>query len=224
MMMRSWSNTLVSVRQVTQRNAGRKTAGIDGQVALTSQARMDLAVPAHHTARSSSPSRSAGCTYRRPMGNKDRSAFPSSRTASTRRGTGNALEPEWEARLAPKTYGFRPGRSCQDAISVIHVRRVGRTPAGRGCWTRTSPRHSTGSTTTSFSPRWVRSPQGHDPGLVEGGCVRAGQRIRPDRGGNSPRRCDFTVATERRVARAGGGGRSPTRGERCGERNGALLL
>ena len=30
LMLRSWSNTLVSVRQVTQRNAGRATAGIDG--------------------------------------------------------------------------------------------------------------------------------------------------------------------------------------------------
>ena len=36
LMLRSWSNTLLSVRQATQRNAGRKTAGIDGQVALTS--------------------------------------------------------------------------------------------------------------------------------------------------------------------------------------------
>src|SRR4051794_10044332 len=36
MMLRSWSNTLVSVRQATQRNAGRRTAGVDGQVALTS--------------------------------------------------------------------------------------------------------------------------------------------------------------------------------------------
>jgi RNA-directed DNA polymerase len=36
LMLRSWSNTLISVAQATQRNAGRKTAGIDGQVALTS--------------------------------------------------------------------------------------------------------------------------------------------------------------------------------------------
>ncbi len=36
LMLRSWANTLVSVRQVTQRNTGRRTAGIDGQVALTS--------------------------------------------------------------------------------------------------------------------------------------------------------------------------------------------
>jgi RNA-directed DNA polymerase len=40
LMVRSWSNTLVSVRQATQRNTGRKTAGIDGEVALTSPARM----------------------------------------------------------------------------------------------------------------------------------------------------------------------------------------
>ena len=31
LMLRSWSTTLISVRQVTQRNAGRKTAGIDGR-------------------------------------------------------------------------------------------------------------------------------------------------------------------------------------------------
>src|SRR2546427_2569394 len=30
-----------------------------------------------------------------------------------------ALEPEWEAKLSPHTYGFRPGRSCWDAIAAI---------------------------------------------------------------------------------------------------------
>src|SRR6266508_1568357 len=32
----------------------------------------------------------------------------------------NALEPEWEARLDRKQYGFRPGRGCHDAIEMIH--------------------------------------------------------------------------------------------------------
>jgi reverse transcriptase-like protein len=49
LMLRSRSNTLVSVRQVAQRNAGRKTAGIDGVVALTAEARADLAVQVHRT-------------------------------------------------------------------------------------------------------------------------------------------------------------------------------
>jgi RNA-directed DNA polymerase len=44
LMLRSWANTLVSVRQVTQRNTGRRTAGIDGLVALTSQARVEMAL------------------------------------------------------------------------------------------------------------------------------------------------------------------------------------
>src|SRR5215207_2086602 len=47
LMLRSRSNTLVSVRQATQRNAGRETAGVDGEVALTSPARMELAVQVH---------------------------------------------------------------------------------------------------------------------------------------------------------------------------------
>ena len=32
----------------------------------------------------------------------------------------NALEPEWEARFEARSYGFRPGRSCQDAVSAIY--------------------------------------------------------------------------------------------------------
>src|SRR2546430_13066771 len=55
MLLRSWSNTLVSVRHVTQRNAGRATAGIDGEVALTSRARAELAVRTYRTARSWKP-------------------------------------------------------------------------------------------------------------------------------------------------------------------------
>src|SRR5260370_32101236 len=47
--LRSWSNTLVSVRQVTQRNTGRRTAGIDGLDALTSQARDEIDVQGHAT-------------------------------------------------------------------------------------------------------------------------------------------------------------------------------
>ena len=44
----------------------------------------------------------------------------------------NALEPEWEARFEPRSYGFRPGRGCHDAIEAIfHVAR-GANPSGGG--------------------------------------------------------------------------------------------
>src|SRR5204862_794369 len=44
LMLRSRSNTLVSVRRVTEVNAGRMTAGIDGQVALTDADKQSLAL------------------------------------------------------------------------------------------------------------------------------------------------------------------------------------
>lgn len=127
MMLRSWSNTLVSVRQVTQRNTGRKTAGIDGRVALTSQARAELAVQVHSTIG----------TWEPPA--VKRVYIPKSRDKKKLRPLGipviadrvhqarhrGALEPEWEARFEPRSYGFRPGRSCQDAIAATYTTACG---------------------------------------------------------------------------------------------------
>jgi RNA-directed DNA polymerase len=110
LMLRSRSNTLVSVRRVTQRNAGRATAGVDGEVALTPQARMDLADWVQH---STEPWQA------RPV---KRVYIPKGHDRKTRRPLGipvivdrvlqarvaNALEPEWEARFEPRSYGFRP--------------------------------------------------------------------------------------------------------------------
>jgi RNA-directed DNA polymerase len=39
-----------------------------------------------------------------------------------------ALEPEWEARFEPRSYGFRPGRGCHDAIEAIFRTSKGRNP------------------------------------------------------------------------------------------------
>ncbi|GAA4554304.1 group II intron reverse transcriptase/maturase [Amycolatopsis samaneae] len=122
LMLRSWSNTLVSVRQVAQRNAGRKTAGIDGEVALSSAARADLAVRAHCGIRSWEPRavkrvhipKASDRTKLRPLG------IPVLLDRCHQARVRNALEPEWEARFEPRSYGFRPGRSCQDARESIH--------------------------------------------------------------------------------------------------------
>jgi hypothetical protein len=44
----------------------------------------------------------------------------------------HALEPEWEARFEPRSYGFRPGRGCQDAIAAIYNACKG--PQARRVW------------------------------------------------------------------------------------------
>jgi len=51
-MLRSWPDTVVSVRNVTQRNAGRRAGGAGKVVALDGPARMATAVQVHRTARS----------------------------------------------------------------------------------------------------------------------------------------------------------------------------
>ena len=50
LMMRSRANTLLSVRRVTERNAGRLTAGVDGEVVLTPQAKARLVERIEHSA------------------------------------------------------------------------------------------------------------------------------------------------------------------------------
>jgi RNA-directed DNA polymerase len=125
LMLRSLANTLVSVRQVTARNAGRHTPGVDGQVALTSPDRAGLAMLLH---------RQSGADHALPVrrvyipkkGGKRPLGIPVIADRAQQQRVRNALEPEWEARLDRKQYGFRPGRGCHDAIEMIHRALAGR--------------------------------------------------------------------------------------------------
>jgi RNA-directed DNA polymerase len=122
LMLRSRANTLISVRQVTQRNAGRKTAGIDGEVALTSSARAEVAVRVHSTISSWQP-RAVKRVYIPKAGDRAKLrplGIPVVMDRCHQARVRNALEPEWEARFEPRSYGFRPGRGCHDAIEAIY--------------------------------------------------------------------------------------------------------
>jgi RNA-directed DNA polymerase len=133
LMLRSRFNTLVSVRRVTERNAGRLTAGVDGEVVLTPEAKARLvdriqrrAEPfkAQPVRRVYIPKR-ASSIKRRPLG------IPVILDRCHQARVVNALEPEWEARFEPRSYGFRPGRGCHDAIQAIYQVVKGRDPKRR---------------------------------------------------------------------------------------------
>jgi len=131
LMLRSRANTLVSVRRVTELNAGRKTAGVDGQVVLTGPGKAELAQWVHSQ---STPwtARPVKRVYIPKANGKQRPlGIPVIVDRVLQARVVNALEPEWEARFEPRSYGFRPGRGCHDAIEAIFQVAKGANPGRR---------------------------------------------------------------------------------------------
>ncbi|MGB3188257.1 MAG: reverse transcriptase N-terminal domain-containing protein, partial [Limnoraphis sp.] len=116
-LMRSWSARCLAVRRVTQDNQGRKTAGVDGVKSLTPKQRVALTGKLKLGSKVSPTRRvwidKPGKDEKRPLG------IPTMSDRALQSLVKTALEPEWEVKFEPNSYGFRPGRSCQDAIGAI---------------------------------------------------------------------------------------------------------
>jgi RNA-directed DNA polymerase len=113
----SWYAKLLAVRRVTQDNRGRKTAGIDGVKSLTPAERIKLAEELKIRSKALPTRRihipKPGTNEKRPLG------IPTMQDRALQTLTKMALEPEWESRFEPNSYGFRPGRSPHDAVEAI---------------------------------------------------------------------------------------------------------
>ena len=75
-MLRSRANALLSVRRVTEVNAGRMTAGVDGETVVTAPGRPLWPNGCAAVAKAGLPDPSSGCTSRRRTGNSARSGYP----------------------------------------------------------------------------------------------------------------------------------------------------
>ena len=118
LMLRSYANTLSSVRRVTQDNTGKRTAGVDKVLVKTPEARGKLV----DTLMSTQPWRAKPVKrvyIPKANGKKRPLGIPTILDRCLQARVKNALEPEWEAKFEPGSYGFRPGRSCHDAIYDI---------------------------------------------------------------------------------------------------------
>ena len=117
LLLKSKSAKLLAVRRVTQINKGKKTAGIDGVKSLSSTQRLKLAEGLNLNEKSKPVRRiwipKPGKSEKRPLG------IPTMTDRARQALVKLVLEPEWEAKFAPNVYGFRPARSCHDAIDAI---------------------------------------------------------------------------------------------------------
>src|SRR3954467_8866300 len=122
LLVRSRSAKLLAIRQVTQRNAGRNTPGIDGVVCTTPEDRVTLLenglelkgykpkpVRRVYIPKAGKPGRF------RPLG------IPTVKDRVMQAVVKLALEPEWETRFEANSYGFRPGRCAMDAVEAIYI-------------------------------------------------------------------------------------------------------
>jgi RNA-directed DNA polymerase len=119
LLQKSWHAKLLAVRRVSQDNQGKKTAGVDGIKSLTPKQRMTL-VNNLKLGNKSKPTRRVwipkpNTDEKRPLG------IPTMYDRALQALVKLALEPEWEAKFEPNSYGFRPGRSAHDAIGAIYL-------------------------------------------------------------------------------------------------------
>lgn len=107
----------LSVLQVTTLNKGKLTPGVDKQI-ITSNKQKERLVLNLNLDGEAKPIRRVmipkpGKTEFRPLG------IPTIHDRAKQCLAKLALEPEWEAVFESNSYGFRPGRSCHDAIEAI---------------------------------------------------------------------------------------------------------
>lgn len=121
LMLRSYSNLLQSVRRVSQENQGKRTPGLDGETALTPSERVKLVQQMkEHTPWKAKPAKRIYIA--KANGGRRSLGIPTLKNRIAQAIVKNALEPRCESQFEAHSYGFRPGRSCHDAIEQVWTR------------------------------------------------------------------------------------------------------
>ena len=123
LLVKSWYACLLAVRRVTQDNQGKKTAGVDGVKNLSPTHRLALAEKLKRDPLDPKAQPTRRVWIPKPGKDEQRAlGIPVMEDRARQALVKLALEPEWAATFEPNRYGFRPGRSCQDAVAAVFAR------------------------------------------------------------------------------------------------------
>jgi RNA-directed DNA polymerase len=120
LLVRATSNKLLAIRRITQENQGKHTAGIDGVVYDTPEARWKL-FQEGLSLQGYKPRPVRRVYIPKDNGKQRPLGIPTGKDRVMQAIVKAALEPEWEARFEANSYGFRPGRCTMDAVRAIHT-------------------------------------------------------------------------------------------------------
>lgn len=115
LILRSQAARFLAIRQVTQLNAGKKTAGVDGKLALTFKERFELEEELRLKANNWKHKGLREIPIPKKDGTKRILKVPTISDRAWQCLAKYALEPAHEATFHARSYGFRTGRSTHDA-------------------------------------------------------------------------------------------------------------
>ena len=119
LILRSQAARFLAIRQVTQLNNGKKTAGIDGKLALTFKERFELEEELRLKANHWIHKGLREIPIPKKDGTKRILKVPTISDRAWQCLAKYALEPAHEATFHARSYGFRTGRSTHDAQKVL---------------------------------------------------------------------------------------------------------
>ncbi len=115
LILKSKAAKFLAIRQVTQLNAGKKTAGVDGKKSLNFKERFELEALLKKTSNNWHHQKLRSIPISKKDGSTRMLKIPTMADRAWQCVAKYALEPAHEATFHAKSYGFRPGRSAHDA-------------------------------------------------------------------------------------------------------------